>query len=398
MRFHLSGTTEELIEEFSSRQLNDTRYSSRLAGDYISLLYGARSDEDGNLRIRTTTGQVTAMLRDAWGMNSILGDGGRKSRSDHRHHAIDAIAVSFASPGLIKELSYTALRFPYLGQRALRNYPAPWPDFTTKLREAVEKIKISHRPEHRISGQLHDQSLYSRPRQCKQDKRQLMSRIRKRLDQLTASTVPQIVDDKVRELVIDKLAQLDGDTKKFSTSENLPFFLSSDGRQIPIKSARIFIPDPVRRIGWGASERYVLPGNNHHVEIFAQLDKSGNEIKWTGNVVSLLEATERARNKEQIVRRNNERNERFKFSLCCGDIVSLQQNQDVQDGLFIVRMISQESRASARVGLVPLEDARKLQDKNNPADYRRFVIDKLRLMKCRKVSVDPLGRITEAND
>jgi CRISPR-associated endonuclease Csn1 len=397
-RFQTSGTVDELIEEFSSRQLNDTRYASRLAGDYLSLLYGGRSDEDGNLRIRTATGQVTAMLRDAWELNSILGDGGRKSRSDHRHHAIDAIAVSFASAGLIKELSYTALRFPYLGQRALRNYPAPWPDFAARVMDTEGKITISHRSDRRLSGQLHKESLYSPPRRYQRDNPRPLTRIRKRLDQLTVSEIPQIADDRVRELVLGKLEQLDGNPKKFSIPENLPYFLTSDGRHIPIKSVRIDIPDAVRSIGRGSSERFVLPGNNHHMEVFARLDKSGNEIKWTGNVVSLLEATERAHHKEQIVRRTNANNEQFKFSLCCGDIVSMQQTENAQDGHFVIRMISHEANGSVRVGLVPFEDARKLQDKKNPADYRRYVIDKLRVMKCRKVSVDPLGRITEAND
>ncbi|MFR1031036.1 MAG: hypothetical protein ACLSE6_00235 [Alphaproteobacteria bacterium] len=34
---------------------------------------------------------MTAMLRDKWGLNSLINPADRKDRSDHSHHAVDAL-------------------------------------------------------------------------------------------------------------------------------------------------------------------------------------------------------------------------------------------------------------------------------------------------------------------
>jgi CRISPR-associated endonuclease Csn1 len=85
--------------DFLARQLNETRHLSRLAKAYLSKVCVPN-------QVWVTTGQMTALLRRQWGLNSILrghnqGEddnpetvkGGRKVRDDHRHHAIDAVVI-----------------------------------------------------------------------------------------------------------------------------------------------------------------------------------------------------------------------------------------------------------------------------------------------------------------
>lgn len=70
-RFELR-TTEEL-EGFSSRQLNDTRYASKLAGELVGTLYGGRDIQtvDGSRQvIFASSGMVTATLRRGWGLEA----------------------------------------------------------------------------------------------------------------------------------------------------------------------------------------------------------------------------------------------------------------------------------------------------------------------------------------
>ncbi len=85
------------IEEWATQQLNDTRYASKLAVQYLGLLYGGREDESGKQRIFATRGGATGFLRSVWHINSILNDGPTKTRDDHRHHAVDAIAIASAA-------------------------------------------------------------------------------------------------------------------------------------------------------------------------------------------------------------------------------------------------------------------------------------------------------------
>ncbi len=75
--------------------MNDTRYTTRLAMDLLSTLYGGRDipRADGTNRrvIHATMGMVTATLRKSWGLEAILrealssynGENKGKPRTDH---------------------------------------------------------------------------------------------------------------------------------------------------------------------------------------------------------------------------------------------------------------------------------------------------------------------------
>ena len=108
---------EEAMNDFTTRQLNDTRYATKVAADYLALLYGGCVDAGRRRRIRATAGQVKAFLRNEWKLNTILQDGpssnggaAPKSRDDHRHHAMDAVVTALTDNGTIQALSRAAER------------------------------------------------------------------------------------------------------------------------------------------------------------------------------------------------------------------------------------------------------------------------------------------------
>ena len=80
-RFTMQEGADEIFEEFTSRQLNDTKYASRLAAEYLGLLYGGTVDENHHQRVFTVSGGVTAQLRKGWRLHSILRDGPHKTSS-----------------------------------------------------------------------------------------------------------------------------------------------------------------------------------------------------------------------------------------------------------------------------------------------------------------------------
>src|SRR5690606_32456666 len=83
-RFYM--TAEKVIErDFISSQLNDTRYISKVALAYVRQLA---------CDVTVSKGITTAWMRHNWDLNSLLGETDQKERTDHRHHAIDAVVIA----------------------------------------------------------------------------------------------------------------------------------------------------------------------------------------------------------------------------------------------------------------------------------------------------------------
>ncbi|MFI5094829.1 MAG: type II CRISPR RNA-guided endonuclease Cas9 [Candidatus Acidiferrales bacterium] len=336
-------TPEEIqnfVSDFAESQLNDTRYASRLAADYLGLLYGGRVDADHKLRIRSTVGRITAILRDEWRLNAILNDGPSRSggdtpktRDDHRHHAIDAIVTALTDDGTIQILSRAAENAYLAKRRRFAPIEEPWSGFFEGVRNEISRILVSHRTSARVRGPLHEQTLYSHPipvaagtsGKKKSAKPAFEYRVRKPLESMTAEEAASIGDPVVRSMVAEKLAQFGNALPKtvFSVSANLPSFRATDGRSIPIRRARVRKPLTPTTLGSGPSSRYVVPESNHHAEIYAELDENGKEVEWDVSVVSLAEAVQRNRLRQSVIRTNQGQGRNFKFSLAPGDVIEM---------------------------------------------------------------------------
>jgi CRISPR-associated endonuclease Csn1 len=400
---------QDFVSDFAESQLNDTRYASRLAADYLGLLYGGRIDQEHNLRIRCTVGRITAMLRDEWRLNAILNDssaahGGDtfKSRDDHRHHAIDAMVTALTDDGTIQILSHAAENARLAQRRRFAPIEEPWLGFFSAVREEVSRIVVSHRVSRRVRGALHEQTLYSHPIPVSAAsssrknplKPAFEHRVRKPLHAITSEEAANIADPIVRSLVAAKLSQFSGASPQtvFSHASNLPSFQTKDGTAIPIKRTRVRKPVPAVPMGEGPSTRFVVSESNHHAEIFAELDEQGREVEWEIAIVSLAEAVKRNRLHQPVVRRGHGERTSFKFSLAPGDVVEM----DVPGGnrrLFVVRGASISS-----VALVPISDARKKNELVMDHVYQRLSASSLRKRNAQKIHVSPLGEIAEAQD
>jgi len=397
-RFKLND--EELsrfLEDFRNRQLNDTAYAARLAASYLGLLYGGMADAEGNRRVYATSGQATSYLRSLWKLNSILGDGatsngGRraKERTDHRHHAVDAVVIGLTDAGMMKRLSDAAQRAPLEGRRRFAGLEAPWLNFVDAVRQQIEQIVVSHRVSKKVSGALHEETIYSPPFPDQK------VRVRKWLKDLTKSEVEDIADPVVKKLVLEKLG--DGDPKKvFASEANLPCFETRDGRRIPIRRTRVVKATPVFTLGEGRTARHVTSESNHHIEIYAAVDEHGNESRWDGEVVSLYEAYQRKKEGKPIVQRDHGPLVKFKFSLAPGEVIECDGEQG-QRRLLVVRSVTQLSAGQIVIGLAPVNDARKKSDMQKSRDWVWKVPNTLRECHARKVSVSPVGEVAEAHD
>lgn len=395
-RFQLHGEElEEWLSDFASRQLNDTRYASRLALRYLSLLYGGTADgvdPEGKRRIMVVTGQTTAHVRNWLQLGSILNDGGEKTRDDHRHHAVDAIAIALTSQRTVQILSIASRNQLFRNGRLYGDPEPPWPTFLDDVRETISRLVVSPRVERRVRGPLHAETFYSpRTEEGAKSREGRYVYYTKRLEDLSPSMVEKIVDPTVRRLVVEAL---DGEEPKdvFKDESRLPRFVRRNGKTVPIRKVRIREKVPVTPIGEGDRQRFVQTSGNHHLEVFEVTDAKGRS-RWEGRVVSMLEAYERVRKGLPVVNREYLPGSRFLFSLVGnpgGDVIELDE-PDGTRGLYLVESIWMTDNL-ARARIRPLNQARPRKVRIEP------MINVLGRRRCRKVSIDPLGNVTYAND
>lgn len=376
----------ESLEGFSSRQLNDTRYASRLAAQYLGLLYG----KEHRHHVQVSAGKITAELRKAWRLNSVLNDGGEKTREDHRHHAIDAIVTCLATPAAVRRITDAALDASKKGHyRWWKLMQPPWEGFLDDVRAAVDAITVSHRAHRKVNGPLHEETIYSR---AKPDaKGNSWVHVRKPLAGMSRNEVEAIVDPAVRALVLAKLAELgQAPDKAFADPAKLPRFVTADGREIPIKRARTRKRLNTFAVGKGPRAREVVPASNHHMEVFRVVDKGG-KVKYTDRIVSQYEAVRRLRKHEPVVDRHMEGGE-FVCSLCGGDCFQL-PDEDGEMQLMVVRGISKDI-----VTFVPHTDARLKKTIVAAKEWSARRVNPLLSGGLRKVQVNALGELRPAND
>lgn len=303
-------------DDFVSRQLNDTRYISKEAKNYLSKICN---------NVLVAPGQMTSKLRHHWGLNSILNtEDNTKTRDDHRHHAIDALVMACSTRGYLQELSK---RNRYDKNYELKDFPNPWSNFRQDAEKAVEQILISHKKQKSLltirthitkkngiiyknigvaaRGQLHKESVFGLRKAPNSNK---AFHIRKPLESLTTEKhLDKIVDDTIRLLIIKKINKLGGFIKGKIPKETF-FIIDENGKKQP----QIFLPNrnglpiPIKKIrikeNIGGAEKlkeninqYVNPRNNHHILIYKDFEGNLKE-----EVVTFWTAVERKRQKQNV--------------------------------------------------------------------------------------------------
>lgn len=137
---------EEIPESFIQRQLNDSRYISKVVKNLLSSLVREDDEQESTSKhIVSSNGNITSVLKQDWGLNDVWNDivaprferlndltkstnfgdwtnkngkrvfqtqvpleiqkGFNKKRIDHRHHALDALVIACASKNHINYLN-----------------------------------------------------------------------------------------------------------------------------------------------------------------------------------------------------------------------------------------------------------------------------------------------------
>lgn len=387
-RFMLQGEDlEEAIEGFTSAQLNDTRHASVKAKEYLARLYGGNLsqgvDADGTRRIFVGNGQVTAFVRRALNLNGILSGNSEKTRDDHRHHAVDAVAIALTSSALLKQMSDNA-ESDWKRLRTTRQQvrvDPPWETCKQDVDAAIQRTLVSHRVSNRVRGALHAETAYSRPmgengyRAAEgTDPADAFVHIRKPVSGLSIPDLERIVDPHIREAVRvrfeERKAEFNAElvakgkrpndklepSEVFDTGDDakIPWLKATkaSGKDMPIRKVRIRVKKAPKRVGRGVTERFMDTSENHHIAFFADKDKKGNPC-WRPEVVSVRQAADRLRSGADVYARTAPG---FLFALDKGAVFSMQ----TPEGLEILRLRGFTTRATGNTELyfARIRDAR----------------------------------------
>lgn len=144
---------------FIDRNLNDTRYIARFCKNYLENHLKFSQPEDHNkLRVRVLTGQATAFIRSHWGLS--------KSREENDlHHAQDACVIATVTTKLVQNVTRYMHEKEFSAAPQIRfvdedgvihdRFPMPNINFRQQIIERVNEVFVSRMPKHKISGQVH---------------------------------------------------------------------------------------------------------------------------------------------------------------------------------------------------------------------------------------------------
>ena len=339
-RFAADGYERWLGEDkgFLARALNDTKYLSRIAKDYLKLVCPGG--------VRVIPGQLTGMLRWHLGLNDVLGLDGEKNRNDHRHHAVDACVIGVTDQALLQRFASASELPKEQGRHKLaQDFEPPWPTYREHVARAISAIWVSHRPDHGHEGSMMEETSYG----IRKDGR---IKQRHKADGSPGREVSNLI--RISEATQPERHGVD-----------------AEGNPLPYKG--------------------YIGGSNYCIEI-TRNDKG----KWEGDVISTFRAYEIARKHGVDQLKNPERTQNDKplvMRLTNGDLLKLELDEG---RLKVMRVVSINS--AGRLTLAEHHEA-NVDARNKNADeayaYSYKMSGSLQKAKARRITISPIGEMRD---
>lgn len=277
-------------DNFIARQLHDTQYMSRMARHYAEYVTGKYPKER---RVYTIQGKFTADLRHLWGMDALIGnivDGAfTKDRSNHHHHAIDAIIIGLSDNSAIQKLANAnKTDEPLKSSEVQADIALPYTGFSVadikaRLQDLVISHKLDHKNPHKARqsgnsiGQLHEDTNYGHVHDN-------IYAVRKPLTAANFAThknIDAIASTPIRETMQTLFEQYGEDKKAYAQA------IEKYQDQTGTKKVRIHLPkDKLIPIHdkTGNAYRYVVGGNNFCADIW-MTDKGKKAGQWQSEII-----------------------------------------------------------------------------------------------------------------
>jgi CRISPR-associated endonuclease Csn1 len=391
---------------FLARHLADTQYLARLTARYLASLYP--TTESGSVYV--IPGRMTAMLRRVWGLNSLLPDhnfvenahsGAPKNRLDHRHHAIDAAVAAVTSRRTLMAIARAAGRAEEKGlDRLLEELEAPWPEFRAELRDRLEQVVVSHKPDHGrrsrpapgrdvTAAKLHDDTAYGLTGEVGADGESPIVVKRVPFSSLTPADIQDSA--RIRDGALQRaLQQATGGLSGSAFAEAMTRFQKTHPHFKGVRRVRVLGERPgtpslkVISIHDASGRAYkAYKGNaNARFQVWALPDG-----RWVHRTISQFQAHQR-----DLPPQRPHPAARKVLDLRQNDLVAIERDGG---GREITRVV--KFSEGGQVTLAPHHEAGALKARDaSPDDPFKYVSPTaggLKRMKARQVRVDPIGRV-----
>lgn len=411
-----------------ARMLNDTRYMSRVAKEYLSYIC------DPN-KVYGIPGQLTGILRGTWGLN-LLKDKSIASdyRADHRHHMIDAFVTGCTTRGMLQIASRCSewadkAGGQYAGRKKLfKDRFLPFEKFEDKergkLMKMVENKVVSYKPDHKgllravadksTIGLLHEETAYGPAKRKAEKKGKIMVSVRKSVFDITEKELDSLVDKNAAKR-LKKIFRISDKAKRTAALEK---YSEEQGiKRVKLcleKDEKVLIPvyrkdKDGNRIG--DPYKYYVSGNNYCLDIYCLRpdDKRDpkNAGKWKGEVISNFAAHQLGFEPEW--RKNHPTAKRI-MRLFIDDMVMLTFDRKEMDAKisesirdYVIESFSRTKDSSVdlvfrvkkmtggRVFIRPHFVARENADQKSWGAFAGGLLEK----KARKIFVNELGEVTD---
>ena len=365
---------------FLARQLVETRYLARLAHAYLGAVCNPN-------RIWVTPGRMTKIVRKIWGLDSLLPDHNftnEKNRADHRHHAIDALVTALIDRGLLQRIASA-----YDEERSRIKVPLPWEGLHDDLKAALERMTVSHKPDHGTAGKLHEETAYGLVADPKKEGGNTLV-YRKALIALNQNEIERIRDVRLREAVTAHVKAATATGIKIADAL-ATFATSSEGNRAWVHGVRrvrlLKKINPAHLVQVvdlsGTSYKAYSAGDNAYIEIYELPDE-----RWAGEAVTLYQAN---RPGHTPAWRSRYPEARLIMRVHKGDLIRIEQ--DGEERIMVARQLDAPNNRLLlaehfQTGNLDKRDA----DSEDPFNWLRTSYNKLRSLKAERIQVDELGR------
>lgn len=383
-----------------ARMLTDTQYFARCALQYLEAICENQSKD--RKMAWGIPGQLTAMLRDKWGLNSLINPTDRKDRSDHRHHAVDAFVVACTSRSLLKKMADAARLYEKTDEgeykqirekreKLIENMPLPFENFDReKLQQWVNGLVIAFKPDHGVQGQLHRDTCYGYIEKGS-NKGSSVFAVRKDLRAVVEGSakdgnkkINEIADIAIRSKLLDLLQNIEDKKQRQQLTEE---FMAETGiRRVRChieKSDSVMIP--VKDNG-GQIYKYYESGNNSRADIYCAT-KGKDAGKWKCEIISTYSA-----NQKDFVPEWRRRDPHAKLimKLHINDMVAYDElNKETGQTERVIARVKKMTSGLVyfRSHLIAKEEADKLS--------KKFSASQMQEKNLRKVYVDAMGKVKD---
>lgn len=264
--------SSKIPDNFIDRQIRETQYISRKAMEILTPI---------TREVIATSGTITAEMRKNWQLEEVLKEitlphyaatgqveeyldkngikrirpVGWSKRTDHRHHAVDAIVTALTTRAVIKRLNDLNKILGesenlgnselYKHEKASRKFDSPMPNLRNEVKECLEGIIVSRKQGEKVAtwstnkiringrsnvpqkphliprGELHKETVYGK-RLIKSSEPVPLGKI---------DNPDLIISQQIRDAFIDRVSSFKGDVKKaFSKSsiKKAPFVIDGE--------------------------------------------------------------------------------------------------------------------------------------------------------------------------